>query len=169
MKIHRMADDDFKACQGFSVLDLLIVVVLISIVISFILTSTVRFQKDFGRANAARQFVSYLQQARSDSMRRHATGSGLMAQVTILNDRYYCVTSDANGDGALDMPIVVSVVEQHVTFNGPFPRTFMFSAVGKAVDTNEKAIPRSAISLINSSGASIISVSDAGEASIVQP
>jgi len=92
-----------------------------------------------------------------------------MARVTILNDRYYSVTVDANGDGVLDMPLVVSLVEQHLTFNGPFPRTFMFNSLGRVVDSDEKAVPPTPITIANSSGASMVKLSDAGYPSIERP
>jgi prepilin-type N-terminal cleavage/methylation domain-containing protein len=166
MRIHLVPDNDFSTCKGFSVLEVLIVIVMILIVISFTLTSMVRFQKPALRANAARQFMNFLDQARNDSMRRRATGSSQMAQVTILNDRYYSVTVDANGDGVLDMPLVVSLVEQHVTLDGPFPRTFMFNSLGRVVDSNEKVVPPATITVANSSGASVVKLSDAGQPSM---
>ena len=162
-------DDDLSACKGFSILEVLIVMLMILVVISFTLTSMVRFQKPALRTNATRQFMIYLEQARNDSMRRRATGSSQMAQVTIINDRYYSVTVDANGDGVLDMPLVISLVEQHVTFNGPFPRTFMFNSLGRVVDSNEKVAPPAPITVANSSGASMVKLSDAGQPSMERP
>src|SRR6266850_5275275 len=114
-------EDDVSSCKGFSVLELLIAAVLVLIVISYAVTTVVRGQKPALRTNAARQVVNYLQQARNDSMRRRATVTSEMAQVTILNDRYYSVTMDANGDGVLDTPLLVRLVEQHVNLGGPFP------------------------------------------------
>jgi prepilin-type N-terminal cleavage/methylation domain-containing protein len=166
MRTRLIPDNDFSVCKGFSILEVLIVIVMILVVISFTLTSMVRFQKPALRTNAARQFMIYLEQARNDSMRRRATGSSQMAQVTILNDRYYSVTVDANGDGVLDMPLVVSLVEQHSTLNGPFPRTFMFNSAGRVVDSNEKLVPPSPITVANSSGASMVKLSDAGQPSM---
>jgi len=169
MNVRLTPKNDFSTCKGFSVLELLIVVVMILIVISFTLESMARFQKPVLRTNAARQFENYLEQARNDSMRRRATVSPQMAQVTILNDRYYSVTMDANGDGVLDMPIVVSLVEQHITLNGPFPRSFMFNSLGKAVDLNQNVIQPTAITVANASGASMVKLSDAGRPFMVQP
>lgn len=168
MSVPFLAKDELSSSRGFSVLELLIAVLLILILVSYAVTTVMRGQKPALRANAARQFVNYLQQARNDSMRRRATVSSQMAKVTILNDRYYCVAVDANGDGDLDTPLLISLVEQRVTFNGPFPRTFTFDAVGKIVDPNGNAIHPSPITLTNSSGASVVKLSDAGQPA-VQP
>ncbi len=169
MNVRFISEDDISSCKGFSVLELLIVALMISIVISYTLTSMVRAQKPVLRINAARQFVNYLARARNDSIRRRATVSSQMAQVTILNDRYYSVTLDANGDGVLDTPIVVSLVEEHVTLNGPFPRTFLFDSLGRTVDSNESVIHPAAITVANPSGASMVKLSDAGQPSMTQP
>jgi type II secretory pathway pseudopilin PulG len=169
MNVRFIPEGEASACKGFSVLELLIAAVLILIVISYSVTTVVRGQKPVLRNNAARQFLNYLQQARSDSMRRRATVSSQMAQVTILNDRHYSVVIDANGDGALDMPLVISLVEQRVTFNGPFPRTFMFDSLGKVVDSNQNVIHPDAIAVANSSGATMVKLSDAGQPSMLQP
>ncbi len=168
MNVRFIPEDDVSSCKGFSVLELLIAAVLILIVISYSVTTVVRGQKPALRTNAARQFVNYLQQARNDSMRRRATVSSQMAQLTILNDRYYSVTMDANGDGVLDKPLVVSLVEQHVTVSGPFPRTLMFDSLGRVVDFNNNVIHPAAIAVANSSGTSMVKLSDAGQPSMVQ-
>src|SRR5207237_10475899 len=66
--------------QGFSTVELLMVVVIILIVITYTLTTVVRGQKPALRANAARQLANYLEQARNDSARRRANAAAQMAQ-----------------------------------------------------------------------------------------
>src|SRR5438067_7594011 len=163
MNAHFLSRQELSSCEGFSALDLLLTAVLVLIIISYAVSTVVRGQKPAVRVNAAQQFENYLQKARDDSMRRRAIASAQMAQVTILNDNYYSVRMDANGDGVLDMPIVVSTVEQRVTLNGPFPRTFMFDSLGKPVDSNAGATQVSPIVFANSSGTSTINVSDNGQ------
>lgn len=145
------------------------VAVIILIVISYTLTTVVRGQKPAMRANAARQLANYLEQARNDSVRRRAGAAAQMAQVTILNEKYYSVMLDGNGDGALDTPVVINLNDQRVSLNGPFPRTFMFDLAGKPVDANAKVTQSSPITITNSSGVTTIKVSDTGQAPIVQP
>ncbi|MEP6743568.1 MAG: hypothetical protein ABJB61_13800, partial [bacterium] len=72
--------------------------------------------------------------ARVDSLRRHATASAQMAQVSIINATFYTVTIDANGDGVLDAPKVVSLAPDGLQLNGPFPRTIYFNWRGRTVD-----------------------------------
>jgi type II secretory pathway pseudopilin PulG len=155
--------------QGFSTVELLIVVVIILIVITYTLTTVVRGQKPAARSNAARQLANYLEQARNDSVRRRAATSSQMAQVTILNDKYYSVMLDANGDGALDTPVVINLNDQRVNLNGPFPRTFMFDLGGKPVDVNANVVHPSPIAVANSSGVTSVRISDAGQPVTVQP
>lgn len=45
-----------------------------------------------------------LEKARVDSLRRHPTASGQMAQVTLINATFYSVTMDADGNGTLAHP-----------------------------------------------------------------
>jgi len=158
-----------SSCKGFSVLDLLIAAVLVLIVISYTVGTVVRGQKPALRTSAAQQFANYLQRARDDSMRRRATVPDQMAQVTILNNKYYWVTMDANGDGVLDTPIVISLAEQPATLNGPFPRTVMFDSTGKPVESHAQVIQVSPITFAHSSGTSTIQVSDNGQAVLEKP
>jgi len=169
MSIHRTSARKITSTQGFSTIELLMIVVIVLIVITYTLSTVVRGQKPALRANAARQLANYLEQARNDSVRRRANAASQMAQVTILNDRYYSVMLDANGDGALDTPLVISLNDQRVTLNGPFPRTFMFDLTGKPVDLGANVIHPAPITVTNSSGVTTIKVSDTGQSPTVQP
>ncbi|MGI8837451.1 MAG: tetratricopeptide repeat protein [Pyrinomonadaceae bacterium] len=121
--------------KGFSVIELLIVLTIISVLTGFALMQITRSRQAMIRENAARQFAGYLEKARIDSLRRHATTSTQMAQVSVINATYYTVTIDANGDGALDTPLVVSVAADGLQLNGPFPRTIYFNWRGRTVDS----------------------------------
>jgi prepilin-type N-terminal cleavage/methylation domain-containing protein len=169
MNIRTISKNKLSSRRGFSTVELLIVVVIILIVITYTLTTVVRGQKPALRSNAARQLANYLEQARNDSIRRRATKSSQMAQVTVLNEKYYSVMMDANGDGALDTPVVISLADQRVTLNGPFPRTFIFDLVGKPVDSSANAIQPEPINITNSSGVTTVKLSDAGQPPMVQP
>src|SRR5215468_3861103 len=92
----------WKSCEGASVVDLLIVVVIILIIVSYVWTTVIQAQLSHVRSHAAQQLATYMETARSDSVRRRATDSAVMAQVTLLNERFYSVSLDANGDGVLD-------------------------------------------------------------------
>jgi len=169
MSIHPTSPRKISSSQGFSTIELLMIVVIILIVITYTLSTVVRGQKPALRANAARQLVNYLEQARNDSVRRRANAASQMAQVTILNDKYYSVMLDANGDGALDTPLVINLNDQRVSLNGPFPRTFMFDLAGKPVDTGANVTHPSPITVTNSSGVTTIRISDIGQSPTIQP
>jgi hypothetical protein len=87
-----------------------------------------------------------------------------MAQVTVLNESFYSLTVDENGDGVLDAPRVVSLHEQQLTIDGPYPRTYMFDRTGKAVDSSGNAIQQTVVTFANRSGKSVVKVSDDGQA-----
>jgi type II secretory pathway pseudopilin PulG len=153
-----------RRVDGFATVDFLIVAVIILIIVTYAWTAVMQAQRWQAREGAARQFASFIERARSDSTRRRATDAKQMAQVTILNNSFYSVTVDENGDGALDAPRVVSLHEQQLTIDGPYPRTYMFDRTGKAVDSSGNAIQQTVVTFANRSGKSVVKVSDDGQA-----
>jgi prepilin-type N-terminal cleavage/methylation domain-containing protein len=124
-----------RKSAGFSVLELLIVVAMISVVAGFALLQIFRSQQQMKRANAAQLFAAHLEKARLDSVRRHPSTSAQMAQVAIINATFYSVTIDSTGDGTLEPPSVISLPPNtDFQFNGPFPRTIYFNWRGRTVD-----------------------------------
>lgn len=141
-----------SANGGFTLVDLLIVMVVGAMIVSLMVGTMGSAQKSIVITNAAQQFATYVQQARSDSKKLHATAAPQMAQLTILNDRYYTVTLDSDGNGVLDPPIVISLEDRHVKMDGPFPRTFMFDWLGRALDSNQKLVPQPEVKFENTDG-----------------
>ncbi|MEP6743807.1 MAG: tetratricopeptide repeat protein [bacterium] len=151
--------------NGFTVIELLIVASIISVVSGFALMQITRARQVMVRENAARQLASYLEKARIDSVRRHPTTSAQMAQVSIINATFYTVTIDANGDGALDAPKVVSLAPDGLQLNGPFPRTIYFNWRGRTVDAaGNVALP--AFVTISNTFTSKIDLTTAGQPSL---
>ena|SRR5437660_5598942 len=146
--------------RGFTILDLLIVATIVSIVISYSLTEFVRAQTVALRHRVTQELSSYLKQARSDSVRRHATDPRQMARVTILSDHSYSVAIDANGDGVIDAPVLVNLAEQRVVLGDSAPRAFIFDWLGRIVDAQQNVIPSARVTVSNNSGTSLINVSD---------
>lgn len=144
--------------EGFSVLDLMIVVVIVSIIVSYILAQVSTIQKPLARSNAAQRLTMYIQNARSDSIRRHADDFTRMAQITVIDEHSYNVSLDANGDGSLDPPIFVDLKEQNVRIDGPFPRMYMFDSLGRTVDPARKPVTFASITMFNGSGKSVVNV-----------
>jgi len=119
--------------QGFSVIGLLIVVSIITIVIGFALMQVTRARQVMARQYAARLFTSHLEKARLESLRRHPMTSDQMAQVSAVNASFYTVVIDANGDGTLEAPLVVSLPnDSGLQFNTPFPRTVYFKSESRS-------------------------------------
>lgn len=153
-----------KNADGFSVIELLIVVAMISVITGFALIQIVQARQDMTRANAAQQLAMYLEKARIDSLRRHATTSTQMAQVTIVNAGFYTVALDADGNGTLDAPLVVSLPsDSGLQFNGSFPRTIYFNWRGNSVDEAGVSATPPFISISNTYGETRIHLSSAGQ------
>ena len=152
-----------RSARGFATVDLMIVAVIVLIVVTYAWTAVMQAKQWQAREGAAQQFASYLERARSDSIRRRATDAQHMAEVTVLTDSFYSVRMDENGDGVLDAPRVVTL--QELKIDGPFPRTFMFDRSGKYVDSNGNALKPTFVTFGNRSGKSVVTVSDNGKAS----
>ena len=139
-------------------LDMLIVVVIVSIIVTYILGQISTIRKPLARTNAAQRLTAYVHTARSDSMRRHASEITRMAQITVVDAQGYNVSLDANGDGNLDPPVFVDLKEQNLKIDGPFPRMYMFDAQGRTVDPGRNPMTSGSITLSNGSGKSVINL-----------
>jgi type II secretory pathway pseudopilin PulG len=153
-----------RRAGGFATVDFLIVAVIILIIVTYAWTAVMQAQRWQAREGAAQQFGAFVEQARSDSSRRHATDPRQMAQITVLNETFYSVTMDQDGDGALDVPRVVDLQAQQLTIDGPYPRTYMFDRSGKAVDSSGNPVQQTVVTIGNRSGRSVVKVSDESKA-----
>ncbi|MFN2532990.1 MAG: prepilin-type N-terminal cleavage/methylation domain-containing protein [Pyrinomonadaceae bacterium] len=89
--------------NGFSILEILVVVVLLSVVSSAGLIGIARARATMRLSGAAREYASYIEKARVHSVRHHADSVSQAASVVISADRtQYVVTLDFNGDGVMD-------------------------------------------------------------------
>lgn len=154
--------------SGFSVLELLIVAVMISVLVGFAITQIAQAKQNMTRANAVRELSTYIEKARLDSVRRHATTSAQMAQVAIINANFYSVTLDTNGDGTLDAPRVIGMpADSNLTIqNGTFPRTIMFNWRGRTVDTSGNTTNPDSVRIGNSYGFTTVRITNAGQTAI---
>jgi type II secretory pathway pseudopilin PulG len=153
--------------RGITILEILIVITMISVITGFALMQVVEARQDMTRENAAQQLAAYLEKARLDSVRRHPTVPAAMAQVTIIDASFYSVTIDADGDGALDAPRVISMpAESNLQFNTPYPRTIYFNWRGRTVDVAGNPANPDFVSLTHSHGSSRIDLTPAGQPSL---
>ena len=153
---------------GFSVVELLIVAVMLSVVTGFAITQIAQAKQNMTRANAVRELTTNIEKARLDSVRRHATTSTQLAQVAIINANFYSVTLDANGDGAMDAPLVIGMpADSNLTIqNGTFPRTIMFNWRGRTVDSSGNTTNPDSIRIGNSYGSTTVRITNAGQTAI---
>jgi type II secretory pathway pseudopilin PulG len=163
-----LTHNKFNNAGGISVIELLIVVAMIFVVAGFAFFKLLRSPKLEVRASVSREVAGYLEQARTDSMRRNATAIGEMAQVKIFNGKFYSVAIDANADGHLDIPLVMSfTADQGVEFKGPFPKTFIFDGRGQNVDLHNRPVTFQPLILSDSSGNTAVKLSETGQAVVV--
>lgn len=163
-----LSTDRFEDARGVSILELLIVIAMISVITGFAVMKVAEARQDMRRENAALQLAAYLEKARLDSVRRHPTTAAQMARVSIVDANFYSVTIDANWDGALDAPRVISMpAGSNLQFNTPYPRTIYFNWRGRTVDAAGNPATPDFVSLTHSSGTSRIDLTPAGQPSLV--
>ncbi len=150
--------------RGFSVIELLIVVAMVGTVVGYALLQIAQARQNLARTNAAREFSTYLEKARLDSLRRHPMTTAQMAQINIINSTFYSVTLDSDADGTMDAPRVITLpANSGLSFNGPFPRTIMFNWRGRTVDATSNVATPAPVTISNSYGSSTINISSAGQ------
>src|SRR5215471_12493077 len=152
-----------RSDRGVTIIDLLIVTTVIAMAISLIVPLAITAQRSLVRANAVQEFSSYVQQARSDSKKLHAVAPSQMAKITILNERYYYVVADGDGNGALDPPVVVNLESRNIRMDGPFPRTFMFDQLGRVLDQNQDLMPLPVVQFSDQKGKTSVKFDSAGQ------
>src|SRR3982750_4760160 len=85
-----------KGERGVSVNELLVMLLMVSVITGYALTRISGAQQFMRMENASREFMSYVDKARTDSVRRHAGPPGTLPQpsmssVTITGPRTYTV------------------------------------------------------------------------------
>ena len=160
--------EKFANARGVSILELLIVIAMVSVVTGFAVMKVAEARQDMTRENAAVQLAAYLEKARLDSIRRHPTTAAQMAQVSILDANSYSVTIDANWDGTLDAPRVISApASSNLQFNTPYPRTIYFNWRGRTVGADGNPATPDFVSLTHGYGTSRVDLTPAGQPSLV--
>lgn len=84
--------------KGFSIIELLLVVVILGVVTSFALLGISQARTAFHLSNNGQILQAYLQRIFADARRRHALG-GDRAVVEVVGQSAYKVTADLDGDG----------------------------------------------------------------------
>lgn len=163
--------------RGFSVIQLVIVVAIIAIISVMATMSISRAQQDMRRENTIREFKAYLEKARLDSIRRHATSTTNQATVTLTASNSYQVSMDFNYDGTISSSEVRTVTipaDRQVQFSAgsaTLPVTTRFDWRGRATSTQSdgtSVTPTFSISntVNNGSSATTLNLTSMGDASV---
>jgi hypothetical protein len=90
------------------------------------------------RENAAREFKTYLDKVRADSVKRRAVNTASMSSVSITANNSYTVSMDFNSNGVIEtseartIPLAYSQAPQFVTTGITLPITIRYDWRGKA-------------------------------------
>ena len=157
-----------KSSSGFSIFQLLIVVLMVALIAGFAIVRFKTRQVAIARVSAAEEFIEYLEQARADSTRRRTSAVDQMACVTILDNQTYSYVLDANSDGSLDPPKNVRIsTANNLRIKGPFPKTFRFDSLGRIVDSDNNVVTPPLVVFSNSRGTSTVRLSANGKPVVV--
>src|SRR5437879_9010860 len=85
--------------RGFSLIEILVAFVLISIVSAFALIQISSTRASLSLQSSVRQLATYLERARMDAIRRHATTSDMLSSVVFTSNNTYNVKKDFDGSG----------------------------------------------------------------------
>lgn len=152
-----MKNPRYTTQKGASVVEMLIVLAVLGIIVTFAVMQYGRSRENFTRQNIAREFKVYLERARFDSVKRHASTCSDMSSVTINSSTAFSYTIDRNQNGQLDLPAETSTVDFSgqsgvtVVGNGlTLPVTIRFDERGRAFlrsDCDPSSIPTATVPL----------------------
>lgn len=117
--------------RGATVLEMVVTIVILVIITAFAIFGINSARASFRLSGSARIFTSYLEKARSDSVRRHAEGAD-QASVQIVDATTYRVQADFDANGTPEFRIVF--LDQGVRFSTA-PTTIAFDSRGRTTGT----------------------------------
>ena len=100
-----------KNQSGASLLELLVVLVIAGILVTFAVAQFGRSRDNIGRQNIAREFKVSLERARFDSVKRRASSVGEMSTVKLLSATSFSYTTDLNQNGRIENPVETRTVD----------------------------------------------------------
>lgn len=120
-----------KAQAGFSMMQLLITLGVVSIVSGLAFMGITSARQRIRLTNSSRLLASYVERARVDSVRRHPMSSAEMSGVQVLNTTTYRVRMDFDGNGTVETRDIT--LDDGVVF-ATDPIALLFDWRGRLVD-----------------------------------
>src|SRR5215208_4024404 len=120
-----------KAQAGFSLLQILIVLGVVSVVSALAFFGIASARQRIRLTNSSRLLASYVEKARVDSVRRHPLAAEDMAGVEVLDKTTYRVKMDFDGDGIVGTRVIT--LDSGVEF-ATDPIALVFDWRGRLVD-----------------------------------
>jgi prepilin-type N-terminal cleavage/methylation domain-containing protein len=131
-----MKNNRTKLQDGFSIVELLIVLTIVVILSTLAVMQFRSSKTDFERQNITHEFKVYLERARFDSVKRRAVNAAQMSKITLRPTRF-SVELDFDGNGQLDASDVRTVdftqrsqTQIRVTDTLSYPVTVVFDQRG---------------------------------------
>ena len=143
--------------RGFSVVELVIVLAVVSVVLTFAVLGVKQAMASIRLQNSMRQFASRVEVARTDAIRRHRS-----ATVEFTNNKAYTITMDFNGTGTVSTRSYT--LESGVNINSPSTDlpVFDFDWRGRTPQCFTGITMQSN----GGGGSSVLSVSSAGDVTV---
>ena len=155
-----------RPAGGFSTIELVIVVTILTIVSGFGLLGIKNAKASIRLSGAAREYASYIERARLYSIRSHAEEASERANVAISDNKSsYSVNLDLDGDGGLDtrtIPLPDGVTFETVETIGFDWRGRTWNTVGALTTPNAQV----SITLKNEIGVVTVDVTGSGDVTI---
>ena len=171
--------------KGFSVFELLVVIVIIGILSALAVANFKRADVHLQRQNVSRQLKIYLDRARFDSIKRNASNFDNPSKIVIISPTLYSLTLDSNMNGVLESSEtrLISISDAGgVTISGAspvFPLTVTFNNRGQVRAFNGNNLQISPVFTVcekgctaataDQSNSDTLLVSPAGSVALVKP
>jgi hypothetical protein len=150
---------------GFSAIELIITVTVITIVTAFGVLGITRAKASIRLAGAAREYASYVEKARVLSIRSHADDASERSTIAINDNKTsYDITMDLDNDGDLDTRTIT--LPTGIEFDGD-PETIAFDWRGRTWNTkNGVTLPNEQVSIRLKNSNDIVSIDVTGSGDI---
>lgn len=164
----RIVKSSSGSSAGFSILEMLIVLLIIATVSGYAVVSFMRTQANLARDDAAVRFVIALEKAQHDSAKRRNAPIPQMAYVKVIDSNSYSLSIDGNSDGVIDSPAVTTLPDVHTLhIKGPFPKYLRYDWLGRFVDNQGQVVTAPLVTFTTSTGTSMVKAETGSKPQII--